>query len=604
VPDVANARGCCQRDNFLINLKHDVLAKHEKSRMHQSMAPAGRELDNLGMLEGSKSKQVVQLDADRESGTWKRKQMNLFGWVKRHETAGSRMLSVVAKERRALVVGHFVSKGVSPYMISRLLTKDVHAALCAMPPPESVPTLCNRTLECTAMIRERLKGILKGRSVCIIVDEATKRFGLSCQAAAILASCADVNSGDPMLLKLCCLGQHATAKTLKCLIEKSVQQYEIGEVIGIAGDNATVNAALAKSMNVPHYPCVCHSLNLVLKRIFGIVHCASKFFSRLKMFLNVGGSSRARELKKQGIHPTRLQAIPTRWTSYKDAVEELLTCWSKLQEFVGGVKRDSKVKRFVQEWLGHENNKVRCGLYLFLAQEVTKCIEMAEKEHATPKLWFALTCTKGFLERYKESPGQAIGDALAVAESVRPKSTPTSYMDSRCAKRVSEELGQCLRKAMSTWNDRVEPALPVMKTRFLLSAKHNNGDHLPTGLRCLPLHAAALAQYEGFKALVARTRTELQHHPPDTGTELQLGLTEYWMSQDEETMGAIKAYALRILSIPTSSAAAERVFALMRGREDPDRSQIGDKMLSREIFLAYNSSLMEEKLKENLAKEA
>ena len=160
-----------------LDAKSYTLTRHELTEGHKK-----KELE----WKMTKSRTIVVLDAERSAcprnGT-ARPQPDIRSFV----SPKSLVESEETQDRRALLVTHFVSRGVSTWKLPVLISPEIHAALCITPPLESRHTLEKRLEQGMFIVERHVAEMLRGHAITITLDEASKLYGLAGHAIAVRA---------------------------------------------------------------------------------------------------------------------------------------------------------------------------------------------------------------------------------------------------------------------------------------------------------------------------------------------------------------------------------------------------------------------------------
>ena len=153
--------------------------------------------------------------------------------------------------------------------------------------------------------------LLKGEFVSLVVDEATLHLGGASRPMCLIAT----RRGKPIMLDL--LFDCPSAKQAAAAIRKSLAKYKVDiatQVVCIVGDNANINDAIARELELPRLRCLPHALHLVIKKIVApFKHYLTVMRTLSGVLSAVGALYRKDALRKAGVEPARLHAVPTRW---------------------------------------------------------------------------------------------------------------------------------------------------------------------------------------------------------------------------------------------------------------------------------------------------
>jgi hypothetical protein len=173
-------------------------------------------------------------------------------------------------------------------------------------------------------LRLKLKDILKGQFVSIVLDGATTKHVRRTKVHAIMV----YNSRLRRAALLDIVFEEAsTAVDLAAEIRRILAEFEINirtQVTSIVGDNASLNDKLARELRVPRFKCIPHALHLVFNafvRRFTLFCVVVRGVSRF--ITQGGGTKRARDLEALGVNVAKLRCVETKWYSQFEVAEYL-----------------------------------------------------------------------------------------------------------------------------------------------------------------------------------------------------------------------------------------------------------------------------------------
>ena len=205
---------------------------------------------------------------------------------------------------RAMITAHFLSEGISPYMASKILDEKTMALLRQLPDHPVRKRLEDSVPLGVEMLAEKIRSFVAGRPVCLVSDEASKRYGLSRGAVVVIASTV---GSRPVLLRCECNPKHFDSQRI---VEQVAEDYDIlrENIVGLSADHARTMSSVANKLGLRHFGCLCHSLYLLPD--------ASKLFRYIKQFFTVGVSNRSVLLREHGLSLESLRSVSMRWGSF------------------------------------------------------------------------------------------------------------------------------------------------------------------------------------------------------------------------------------------------------------------------------------------------
>jgi hypothetical protein len=488
------------------------------------------------------------------------------------------------KEKRGLLACKFLSEGLSPFMVSKILTDNVCRIIRSIPDQFGKKTMEECLEGGISSMKALITAKLRDQKVCLITDEATKKYNLSCSALAILASVPTLKS--PVLLKCVPSLSHYHATSITEALGKALEEYGIDgkNVIALCSDNAATMSAVAKKMEVPRFGCLCHSLNLVLGALGAVlVPDVSSLFKEIKRFFTVGVSNRSKVLREANLSFNKLRPTLTRWGSMSHAVEYLLDHWQELQNVVAKTGKTTRMKESLLKALGSVGLEVRCRIYAFFSEQLVKLILAAEGNAPDSSLANQLLHFREFLEHMlvSENAKNVIGDALPRCNQrcIELRSLMGEQMQSP---EQVELVKTAVTNALEKWKDRVDVMTMLLRSRVCLNPQSSVKGDLPRDVIPWRMTPEILSQYVSF------TNRPL---PCDSDTATT-GPQDFWCNASPD-FAELAEYARAIFAITLSSTSAERAFSLMRNIEVPNRCRLGDQAFANEMFCSYNKDVLE-----------
>lgn len=249
------------------------------------------------------------------------------------------------------LTSHFISCGVRPYMIPKLLSKEVIELITSLRSGMHSVKASNETVLANAgtVMRDFMTFDFSGIPVIIVADSMLTPNNEGEEVVVVYASSPvlvdklkqssidDADGTGEVLLGEYHYTSTFSARNQADVIQKFLHQYNIklSQVMWFCGDNASKNPCTARILGVPFANCLPHSLNLVLKKfmsVFDVTECVGL----IGQFINMGHSMARRQLLKPfGLKYSWFDWSATRWQGLLEAMLKLTENLDQKQENSG-----------------------------------------------------------------------------------------------------------------------------------------------------------------------------------------------------------------------------------------------------------------------------
>ena len=205
----------------------------------------------------------------------------------------------------------------------------------------SETTMRNSMSGADELLTLRIAELLRGKYASIITDAASMRH---VKYVAVLLNSLALEA--PALLSLIAIDDNGVydASASAADIREQLTAYGVNldtQIVGLSGDNASINGSLARELRVPHHKCLPHALALIVKAAFhGFGSAAYVAAVGPGSIVYLGGTAkRAAELAGAPYH-----LVPTKMTAYMNRFGSVVEVAQYLEDNFGTVSapRDTR----------------------------------------------------------------------------------------------------------------------------------------------------------------------------------------------------------------------------------------------------------------------
>jgi hypothetical protein len=556
---------------------------------------------------------------------------------------------LTTKELRAVTSAFFVAKGIAPAQISGALREPSEGLKGLLKLRElgvqlGVPSTIALDLDVADdLIKAEIKRAVAGTSGAIVTDGATLKNE---KVTAILYEAPALPV--PVLLSLVAPDDDGVYDAVKCAqdIRAVCDEYGIGltsgQVVALAGDNVTFNAALSAALGIPHAKCLPHAIALTVK------HGASQLTGMADLTVKAGGmitaggtSKRVQELKDMGLDPEKMRTYPNRFGNDVNNANYRARNFTLVKQFhVSGATLPDKDADVVDDEELHD------GL-ASLAGQAAASRQAYSAAHAHVMLWAYAIMYEDADSLIKATSGQAssvpadIGDRLRFQRALYSRysgkdgatgliNQAISQVESQTGKPYTQAQKDAFvtklvplfqaagKKALESWDKHIDPALKLLSRRFQYDPRIPPtiaGDPPKEWFGALPekYGPKLLTEWAHYMAERAseeeRRRVEYETKCTAAGEDVEplfdlwsgFNVFKYWEGK-RVIWPSLSAIALWWSAVPTSAIAAERSFAILRNIALPLRCAMTLASVQRELRMRVNCEIVAKLVRQRLAK--
>lgn len=446
---------------------------------------------------------------------------------------------------------------------------------------------------------EQIKMKIGDQPVTVIVDESPELLGRPCLNT--LFAFYDVEKGDRRVLLVdCSFLNVCNAASILLHLTDVLRKYNLdwSRVIGLASDSAAYMRALFADLKRSHNPrmvhiaCPAHLINVAVSTALEspdftrLQKVATHMGSLFKHACNVrrlyielcssAGCDRAK------IPPT---VVPTRWFSWYESAEVVLQMWPQLLALVDHSNSGAKARKQAERLGNHVNRQHLFFLLKFV-------VSLLQQVHS--------------IQKVVEGEGvliHRIDHLLSVQLPAIFTSIPntaadlSSELQSLLCMLDPSDVSRCLESCQSFYT--------VFSAKWTATTDRNLSLEIKSlWKRCTLLDPfrkrlfhSTFDNYVDMFMLVLGTNLpeELCHEFKQYLTEPlpsneEVEVMDYWRSVAPQYPNLSTA-ALRLLSMPISSASVERSFSKLRGLQVPTRANLSAEKLCMQAVLHHNQGL-------------
>jgi hypothetical protein len=403
------------------------------------------------------------------------------------------------------------------------------------------------------------------------VDEASTSF-LGCKGVLVVAAWSAMLRW-PVVLTVKVLDTSVNADVVVSTINETISEYNIDKeaVVALSSDNASYMIRAADALKCQHACCLAHSLNLVgasiiqeFKEIFDVL-------ANLNAYLGAPAArSRLSALRAHGLSRSGFNVIRTRWTSAYEGIQYLLHHWSDLVGFLDSQPDTSVQRIFVQQYLAgpaQSTNRATCAMLVQALEPIMATIRACQAGSRTLSMMIDVQ-VRVCIEMIRDLSRDVFAFGPVLATSY-PEVTDTEWAA------IFSRLGRAAAKVSTS-----PKMVRLAKIRQMMIARRLLGggpDEMPVEL------PDGFLDPSGENLRLWRTARHLWQLP------------EYKDMRAEDFWAAVRGHtptvaheALKHLSIPPTSVDVERVFAVMRDMEKPNRASMRDDFFALSLFARGN----------------
>ncbi len=420
------------------------------------------------------------------------------------------------------------------------------------------------------------------------------------------------------------------AERIRDMVLETLARYEIPHevLIGIGGDNAAVNSRAADLLGVDLFKCVAHTGNLIVGRIMNAVGPIQPLLSSIRHFFNVGGSNnRKSKLEEFGLSISGLHYIDTRWGSAYEVVKYILQNWDDLKDFFRRITatevspgEDNQHLQYIREWLANPSNKLLLALFVELASTVVDLIEDSKGcDTSVGPVTLALvgrldSLFAAYCDGQPNVPVTAPRDARrrlynTIVKGAKMEQHIAEVNAERMhdGKKVPADPDRSFRKFESLILKAAEAART--KTHHLTTAerflKYRRMYDMRVDPRTIDLEGQDIttalgmdARYADLNAIaVGLVQADYTKYvtawPTFTDVDKGKSYRDFWLAKSTAYPYLFQV-AMRWISVPTSSVAAERTFAQFRALEDFLRNRMKPESVRTALLFKFNRKIVQE----------
>lgn len=541
----------------------------------------------------------------------------------------------LVKECRQLVCAFAVGTGLPPSKLPEVYGADsvLHACVLRLKQLDGdlgIHRTIRRDLEGAEELLFRFIRLdIKGLPGCLISDGASLKED---KAIAILFFSHQSMSGRPTLL--CVIFPDAVTVEGAPLVynfEKAAEDIRAAcerfgidiatQVTCFMGDNVSFNDRVAAALGVPRGKCLPHGFSLVVKKGVFRFPLMKDLIQTASAVIFAGGTHRrAAELKSDAynLEPSKLLFYPNRFGSAIQATQyrianfaavERWHCDSALRpepdsECDSDDDSEDDGDTPLGKWARAEEayRDKRAELILRVVDRLYGTLPALVKETSADdvdRVDSTLLDKLGVLRDTLEHAKRNTAFAKEIVESLKGKlSAPVMSADFNDWKEaLKHEVSLAAGKSLKAFDKHIQPMMETLRKRFMFDPRNEpptvtDAERLNYkffGIKREDWTPALSMQYLAYKAA--------WYAMPDDAKEE--AIVAFWKGKAGAWPELAKV-ALWWLETPTSSIAAERVFAVMRNVYVPIRQSMHNETLARELMFRVNKTLLEAKTIEKL----
>jgi hypothetical protein len=397
------------------------------------------------------------------------------------------------------------------------------------------------------------------------------------------------------------------------------------------GDNVNHNAAMSEALGLQQGKCIPHALALVVKNSYLLIDSSKTLIVEAGSIISAGGThKRKEELAKFGLDPKKMIPYTNRFTDVTNKARyrldnfEAVQLWHTTGKSLTAAKGDceedeededdvlpKRLERVKAAYAQRLNAVISLGQHINLYGEIPKLVEdlSAEYDHVPPSVVGRLKTLKAKLFRLKTLSAAKLEIGTILSNNPLTKDLNDSQR-SGFIEKFAEKFRQAAVKALASYNKHIEPNMHLYekKNRFCVFVEPELPDDPGTeedpGLQysfeffdcSRRLYGNNLiAQYECYR----KEWLKLKQASPTWPDPNSISNYAFWDGKRGE-WPELAAVAIRWSNTPTSSIAAERIFALSRVIDAPQRGRMSWEHFEIEVMLKAHYGILSKLLDDQI----